>query len=704
MLEAERYTRRHFTGEPTTVISFFFHARGEVLEKSPLGLYRSLVHQLLSQDPGSWKALHSIFKAKVKGNTYKNISWSRRDLEECLIQAFKPLECKPAVIFIDALDECPDNDAILVVDFFMGLMRQIGETNYMLRVCLSSRHYPGIATCGCPEVVMEQKNAGDIQTYIESELHEKLPNYNDLLELQRIIFKKSRSVFLWVKLVITRLKQIVIRQPGQTRKVLEQELEKVPSELQNLFSGLFDMLSLEEREQATFLIQITSCARIPLSLEQTIAVLPFRSQSLYTTLDAWEKSDDYILGTENQMIMVTRLSCGLIEFDSNSRCQFIHETVREYFLRSHNFSILSRSKTPMDVVAWSNDAIANASIRYMKAFIREAVGVKSDSIDDGCRSKIRELYNKDPILRYLVVFVHDHIEAAETGQISQEGASELFEELDDQFTKLRAYIDPNFELELSYTLLHACCKICLSHLHTISRLIEMEQNPEAIINKPGGRHDTYPLIDAASAQGDHKEVVDLLLLNGARIDVRDNIGANALQQAIQNGNLAVMEVLLSHGADVNFVYHGEPLLCYTARTNRREATEILLRHGAKVDKEDESGETPIIVAGSSMSLAVFPALIKAGANVNSRDHMGALPLKSAYEQLCKKFDYLAPTTYEAVKSCIEAGQDLEMLCEGNRTLLETLLDWSEVIGKETLDGDQRESLRQIVCLLTGGKT
>lgn len=704
MLEAERYTRRHFTGEPTTVISFFFHARGEVLEKSPLGLYRSLVHQLLSQDPGSWKALHSIFKAKKKGSKYQGISWSKRDLEECLIQAFKSLECRPAVIFIDALDECPDNDAISVVDFFMGLMRQTCEADHTLRVCFSSRHYPSIATFGCPELVMEQENARDIRTYIKSELHDMLPNYNDLLELQRIIFEKSRSVFLWVRLVITRLKQIVIKQPGQTRRILEKELGKVPSELQDLFSGLFEMLSSEDREQAIFLIQLVLLAGRPLKFDEVIAILPFWPQSLYTTLDAWESSDDYISGTENQMIMITRLSCGLLEFNSSSRCQFIHETAREYFLRPHNLSILSRSKVPMDIVACSNDAIVSASINYIRAFAQGVIHVESNNIERDCDSPMKGLCKNDPLLHYLTDHLYNHIEAAEAGQASQEEALEFLMKLDDRVMRSLADSDSFFELEPGYTQLFVCCGVDSSRYYTILRLIKMEQTPEVIINKSCGRNDSYPLIAAASSQGDHKEVVDLLLLNGARIDVRDNIGANALQQAIQNDNLAVMEVLLSHGADVDFVYHGEPLLCYTVRTNRREATELLLRYGAKVDKEDECGETPIIVAGSSMSLEVFPALIKAGADVNSRDHTGAVPLKSAYEQLCKKFDCLAPTTYEAVKSCIEAGQNMELLCEGGKSLLEALLDWSEVIGKETLDGDQRESLKQIVCLLTGGKT
>lgn len=702
MLEAERYTRRHFAGEPTTVLSFFFHARGEILEKSPLGLYRSLVHQLLSQDPGSWKALYSIFKAKKKGNTYKNISWSRRDLEECLIQAFKSLECRPAVIFIDALDECPDNDAISVVDFFMGLMRQTSETDYILRVCFSSRHYPRIATCGCSELVMEQENARDIRTYIKSELHDMLPNYNDLFKLQRIIFKKSRSVFLWVRLVITRLKKIVIKQPGQTRKVLEKELAKVPSELQDLFSGLFETLSSKDRDQATFLIQLVLFAGRPLQFDEIIAILPFWPQSLYTTLDAWENSEDYISGTENQMIMITRLSCGLLEFNSSSRCQFIHETAREYFLRPHNLSILSRSKALINIVACSNDAIVSASINYIRAFSQEIVRVESNNIK--CDCQIRGLCENDPLLPYLTRHLYNHIEAAESGQECQEEALDFLEKLDDRVMRCLAGSDPFFVLEPGYTQLHACCSADSSRYHTILRLIKMEQNPEVIINKQSGEEGDYPLIAAASAEGDHKKVVGLLLLNGARIDVRDNIGANALKGAVQNGNLAVMEILLSHGADVDFVYYGEPLLCYTARTNRNEATELLLRHGAKADKEDESGETPIIVAGSSMSLEVFPALIKAGANVNSKDHMGAVPLKSAYEQLCEKFDCLAPTTYEAVKSCIEAGQDLEMPCEGNKTLLAALLDWSRVIEMKSIDGDQRAILKQIVCLLIDRET
>ena len=47
------------------VASFFFHARGSVLQKSPLGLFRSLLHQILQQAPGLLSTFSSAFGKKV---------------------------------------------------------------------------------------------------------------------------------------------------------------------------------------------------------------------------------------------------------------------------------------------------------------------------------------------------------------------------------------------------------------------------------------------------------------------------------------------------------------------------------------------------------------------------------------------------------------------------------------------------------------
>jgi ankyrin repeat protein len=80
----------------------------------------------------------------------------------------------------------------------------------------------------------------------------------------------------------------------------------------------------------------------------------------------------------------------------------------------------------------------------------------------------------------------------------------------------------------------------------------------------------------------NKEMVQLLISLGARVNDRNNRGSTPLLQAASRGKKDIVEILLSHGAIVDTIIgHGyTPLYC--AVTNNSEGTVQLLRkQGAK---------------------------------------------------------------------------------------------------------------------------
>ena len=50
---------------PSVVASFFFHGRGADIEKNALGLFRSLLYQILTQLPYLLEIFGSVFQDKV---------------------------------------------------------------------------------------------------------------------------------------------------------------------------------------------------------------------------------------------------------------------------------------------------------------------------------------------------------------------------------------------------------------------------------------------------------------------------------------------------------------------------------------------------------------------------------------------------------------------------------------------------------------
>jgi len=96
-----------------------------------------------------------------------------------------------------------------------------------------------------------------------------------------------------------------------------------------------------------------------------------------------------------------------------------------------------------------------------------------------------------------------------------------------------------------------------------------------------------------AALNGHKDVVKLLLANGA--DVNANNGGTPLHRAA--GHKEIMELLLAHGADVNAkANNGETPLHYAARRGEGNLAELLLVHGADINAKSNKGYTPLYIA------------------------------------------------------------------------------------------------------------
>lgn len=134
---------QHTKKKHKLVISFFFNARGNEFERSSLGLYRSLLFNLLDLEPSIQEALDHCRKGD-----YHNIlesGWKLQMLKEVFEEATTLLEAqgKQLYCFVDALDECPEDDVQDMVSYFEELVRSTNSQHF--RVCFSSRHYPQIA-------------------------------------------------------------------------------------------------------------------------------------------------------------------------------------------------------------------------------------------------------------------------------------------------------------------------------------------------------------------------------------------------------------------------------------------------------------------------------------------------------------------------------------------------------------------------------
>ncbi|MGO8835980.1 MAG: ankyrin repeat domain-containing protein [Limisphaerales bacterium] len=201
----------------------------------------------------------------------------------------------------------------------------------------------------------------------------------------------------------------------------------------------------------------------------------------------------------------------------------------------------------------------------------------------------------------------------------------------------------------------------------IQRIQQMIQNSPDLINAERG--DDAPLY-AAAGKGQLR-VAGFLLDHGANIE-----GANhhvPLLAAARNGNRAMVELLLSRGADVNAKeVTGQTPLHIAANKGFQAVVEVLLANKADVNAQDDSGNTPLhLTAGDQVK--IIQMLLAAGANPNAENKAGRTPTSFATER----------GSPEIVKMLLDAKADpnggkldAPLFCaiwRGNTNLVELLL-------------------------------
>lgn len=124
--------------------------------------------------------------------------------------------------------------------------------------------------------------------------------------------------------------------------------------------------------------------------------------------------------------------------------------------------------------------------------------------------------------------------------------------------------------------------------------------------------------------GQHKEMVELLIENGADVNNRDSDYDTPLIKASQTGNAGIIKALIKGGADVNAAdMSGKTALHHLIISGDMETIAMLIDGGANVNAADNDGSTPIFgVPMSDGHRKIGEYLISKGAEINIKDGEG----------------------------------------------------------------------------------
>ncbi|GFQ67722.1 ankyrin repeat domain-containing protein 50 [Trichonephila clavata] len=138
-----------------------------------------------------------------------------------------------------------------------------------------------------------------------------------------------------------------------------------------------------------------------------------------------------------------------------------------------------------------------------------------------------------------------------------------------------------------------------------------------------------PLILAA--QEGHSHLVRKLLEQApSMVDCRAHDGKTALRIATLEGHKETVQLLIYHGADLNYKdADGRSTLYLLALENRTEMSEFLLAQGADVEARDLEGRTALHVSAWQGHTDMVELLLNHGADVNAIDNDYRTALQSA---------------------------------------------------------------------------
>lgn len=163
---------------------------------------------------------------------------------------------------------------------------------------------------------------------------------------------------------------------------------------------------------------------------------------------------------------------------------------------------------------------------------------------------------------------------------------------------------------------------------------------------------------AAAGRG-NLDTVRALLSGGAKPNAQESMGGqSALMWALSKRQVAVVDELVKHGADVDLASKtGFTPLMFAAQQGDADSARILLKAGANVDEaQPKTALTPLLIASAMGQAKAVDALLDGGANPNLVDSDGYAALHRAVRDSDYGIDFeRQDATLHIVKSLLTHG-------------------------------------------------
>jgi hypothetical protein len=340
--------------EELIIGTFYFWYAGTTLQRSQIGLLRSLLHYVLLH---KWEMVPILFPNIIRAlqSGQQTIPLELTLLE--LQYAFKSLVHTDLLsgkvcFIIDGLDEY-DGDH----DDLAHLFARVTQSD-RVKILVSSRPIPACvyAFSKCPSLRLQDLTLKDIRYFADNELSQhplmqelEIETPGATNELVQNIASKASGVFLWVSVVV----KLLIRglRDYDTVVDLHRKIDDLPEELEELYSHMLRSMSKVDRAQGSKFLQIVlKSSKTHLAFPMTPLQLSFAEEEAYN-LGFGEPP--YELSKRDQNRRLEKIEgrlrsrcCGLVEVQDLDHFPtpvvgFLHRSVVEFLEDVNNWKEIS---------------------------------------------------------------------------------------------------------------------------------------------------------------------------------------------------------------------------------------------------------------------------------------------------------------------------------------------------------------------------
>ncbi|QIW98271.1 hypothetical protein AMS68_003789 [Peltaster fructicola] len=643
----------------TLLISFFFNARGEDMEKSAVGMYRSLLVQLADVVPGKVNAVLAERSPDLEADHIRNSIPELQKIFKAIVLRLAPsrLRC-----YVDALDECESHEVQDLLDFFNDLTYISSSSQRPFIVCVASRYYPAVSIKQSVEIRIDRQpqHLEDLERFVDATLN--VGTGRSSLSIRQKIVAKAKGSFIWARLVIELLNDKL--KHGDTSSV-QLVIDTLPSKLNDLYKEIIRVHRLAETEVVRVCIICIMFATRPLRPQELYHIAQIAKQGLQHICDHTDTSIPVAELPDEDMLrrFVASSTGGLAEviWDDYDAVQFIHESVKDYLRTTDNLQDLLMITAQQDPVSMCHEQIkAMCQVIIGNAFSSAFVAISLSRFSDVWKhneeaveygylcdrsqdpGSFWTLMMKLPLLEYAASNIVIHAELA-AQEIAQDGFMD--------------HMHAGFLLQLRKFLRNA-------------RPFPFERMAQRMgIGNIGSIH--------IAACFDAVNLLTTALRNGHDVNLRNVDNITPLMAAVACNAWKSANLLLQHKADVNMVNcDGEsalhiaasyfPLVSGPSYHAGVLFMRALLSNGPCIEAKNSMGWTPLMIAIRVGQELYVEALLEAGACVNTRANEGITPLMQASLMLQDNI----------VHQLIDAGANVNLVDAQGWSALRYVLDLS----------------------------